>query len=178
MTSAFYFAVASAFLFSGGFYDFQYCNNFTFRIVTGRPAEKAGLPSLPGMILAGASVDDVIVIVLFSAFASISAGGSFSLSRFARIPPAIFAGLLAGPAAGYITGRCLTFFTLNKPVQIILPLCAAFVLYSAEDFLTAFIPFSGLIAVMSMGLALQKKAGRKNRSFCLVPGLIYGRWRR
>ena len=134
-------------------------------IVTGRLAEKAGLPSLPGMILAGASVDDVIVIVLFSAFASLSAGGSFSLSRFARIPPAIFSGLLAGPAAGYITGRCLTFFTLNKPVQIILLLCAAFVLYSAEDFLTAFIPFSGLIAVMAMGLALQKKPVGKTAPF-------------
>lgn len=56
MTSAFYFAGASAFLFSGGLYDFQYCNNFTFRIVAGRLAEKAGLPSLPGMILAGIAI--------------------------------------------------------------------------------------------------------------------------
>ena len=125
-------------------------------------SEGAGVQKgIPQLILAGASVDDVIVIVLFSAFASLSAGGSFSLSRFARIPPAIFIGLLAGLAAGYIIGRCLTFFTLNKPVQIILPLCAAFILYSAEDFLSAFIPFSGLIAVMAMGLVLQKSRPEK-----------------
>lgn len=46
-----------------------------------------------------------------------------------------------------LAGRCLTFFTLNKPVQIILPLFAAFILYSAEDFLSVSPHFSGLIAI-------------------------------
>lgn len=111
------------------------------------------------MIMAGASVDDVFVIVLFTSFTGLAGGGGISAWDFVRIPVSILLGL----AGGILCGILLAFFFrkvhMRDSVKVIIILSLSFLLVTLEHALTGIVGFSGLLAVMSMGIALQK--GRK-----------------
>lgn len=115
--------------------------------------------SIPQMIMAGASVDDVFVIVLFTSFTGLAGGGGISAWDFVRIPVSILLGL----AGGILCGILLAFFFrkvhMRDSVKVIIILSLSFLLVTLEHALTGIVGFSGLLAVMSMGIALQK--GRK-----------------
>lgn len=115
---------------------------------------KEGIPQL---ILAGASVDDVFVIVMFTAFTGLAQGEDIELIRFAEIPGAIILGIVAGIAIGWLLGIFFEKVHLRDTVKVMLLLCAAFLLVTLEDAIGSTVPFSGLIAVMCLGIALQKK---------------------
>lgn len=118
----------------------------------GRGADK----NIPQLILAGASVDDVYVIVLFTTFIGMSQGDGVSIMRFANIPISI----VLGVAIGLFSGRMLALFFekvhVRDTVKIMIMLSVSFILVSIEDKLTTPITYSALIAIMFMGVNLQK----------------------
>lgn len=115
---------------------------------------------VPQLILAGASCDDVFVIVLFSAFTGMAQGGSVNLAEFVGIPVSICTGILLGLAVGWLLCR---FFDLawNRGLPVrgsmkaLIVLGISFLLVAAEDWLEGILPLSGLLAVMSMACALR-----------------------
>lgn len=113
--------------------------------------------SIPQLILAGASVDDVFVIVLFSSFTGLAKGESFSPWRFAEIPISILLGILLGAALGLLLAFFFQKVHMRDSVKVLLLLSFSFLLVALEDALEEIVPISGLIAVMSLGIALQRK---------------------
>lgn len=115
---------------------------------------KEGIPQL---ILAGASVDDVYVIVLFSTFVGMMQGEGASIIRFINIPVSIFLGI----AIGLIIGVMLAYFFkkvhIRDTSKVLIILSISLLLVVIEDRLTTSITFSTLIAIMFIGIGLQKK---------------------
>ncbi len=112
--------------------------------------------SVPQMILAGASVDDVFVIVMFSVFTGLAQGNGVSAVSFIRIPVSIILGILIGMAAGTILAIYCKKIHIRDTVKVIILLCISFLLVTAEDRFSDIIPFASLIAVMCIGIALQR----------------------
>ena len=119
---------------------------------------KQGIPQL---ILAGASVDDVYVIVLFSTFVGMMQGESASLLSFVNIPVSILLGMAVGLAVGLAVGSLLACFFakvhIRDTAKVLIILSISFLLVAAEEALTTAITFSALIAIMFIGIGLQKK---------------------
>lgn len=113
--------------------------------------------SIPQLILAGASVDDVFVIVLFSSFTGLAKGESLSPWRFAEIPISILLGVLLGAALGLALAFFFQKVHMRDSIKVLLLLSFSFLLVALEDALEGIVPLSGLIAVMSLGIALQRK---------------------
>ena len=128
-------------------------------IEEGRGTDKG----IPQMILAGASLDDVFVIVLFSTFTGIAQGSGARLMDFVNIPVSIALGILAGALAGLALARGFEWrFLRRRPVRnsvkVIVVLSAAFLLLALEDALEGIVAVSGLLAVMSMALVLAMRS--------------------
>jgi len=114
--------------------------------------------SIPQLIMAGSSVDDVFVIVMFTAFIGLAQGEKVSLISFAQIPISIVLGLIAGISLGIILAIFLKKIHLRDSTKVIIFLSVSFLLVAIEHSLKGIVPFSGLLAVMSMGAALQKRS--------------------
>lgn len=112
---------------------------------------------IPQIILAGASVDDVFVIVLFSAFTSLAQGKEISVISFVNIPVTILLGAVIGMVLGYALASYFQRVGVRDAVKLLVFLSVSFLLTAAEDGLHTGITFSGLIAVMFMGIGLQRK---------------------
>ena len=115
---------------------------------------KKGIPQL---ILAGASVDDVFVIVMFTAFTGLSQGTKLSASGFLQIPVSIVCGVLAGSAIGTALAYFFKRLHMRDSVKGVLLLSISFLMITLEDAVKGIVPFSGLLAIMSIGLFLQMK---------------------
>lgn len=115
--------------------------------------------SIPQMILAGASVDDVFVIVLFTAFTGLAQGEHVSVKSFANIPVSILLGIAAGLAVGCGLAVFFEKVHIRDTSKVMIFLCVSFLLVTLEDQVGEVIPFASLLAVMTMGIALQKKRG-------------------
>lgn len=118
---------------------------------------------IPQMILAGASLDDVFVIVCFSSLLSIAQGGKLSAMTLGSVPLSIVLGMLLGGLAGYglhgFFEQCHRHGrTIRNSQKVLILLGASFLLISAEDWLKPYLPLSGLLAVMTMGMMLAWKA--------------------
>lgn len=111
--------------------------------------------SIPQMILAGASVDDVYVIVLFASFVSLAGGEGVSAVNFLEIPTAIVLGAAGGALCGWALGTLFLRVHMRDSAKVVLLLSASFLLVTVEDVMPAPVGFSGLLAVMAMGIALQ-----------------------
>lgn len=114
--------------------------------------------SIPQLILAGASVDDVYVIVLFTAFTGLAQGEKVSAVSFFNIPVSIILGIAAGTLTGIVLAKLFTKFHIRDTAKVLIFLSVSFLLVTAEDSLSTPITFSALIAVMFIGTALQKYA--------------------
>lgn len=112
--------------------------------------------AIPQMIMAGASVDDVFVIVLFAAFTGLARGDGITATGFLSIPVSILLGIILGAIIGILVTRLFTSVHMRDSAKVILLLGLAFLLVSAEHALAAVVPFSGLLAVMSMGVAVYR----------------------
>lgn len=118
---------------------------------------------IPQLILAGASLDDVFVIVLFSTFVGMAQGGSASAMDIAGIPISIVLGIALGAALGWLLGA---FFErsyahgrlIRNSTKVIIVLGLSFLLIAAEAWLEKTVPVSGLLAVMCMACVLQIKS--------------------
>lgn len=112
--------------------------------------------SIPQLIMAGASVDDIFVIVLFTAFLGFATTGSFSLIEFTKIPTSIILGLLIGAILGKLLTIFFTRIHMRDSNKVIILLSIAFLLVTLEKTITGVIGFSGLLAIMAMGGAIKK----------------------
>lgn len=114
---------------------------------------KKGIPQL---ILAGASVDDVFVIVLFSAFTGLAQGEQVSVMSFVNVPVSICLGILVGFLFGFIMAKFFEKVHIRDTAKVIIMLSISFALVTLEDNITGVITFSALISIMFIGIALQK----------------------
>lgn len=108
---------------------------------------KEGIPQL---IMAGASVDDVFVIVLFTSFTSLASSGSLDALNFLRIPTSIISGVASGILIGYVLNRFFDKVDVRDTVKVIVLLSLSFILVKAEDVCTGYFGYSGLLAIMAM----------------------------
>ena len=115
---------------------------------------KEGIPQL---ILAGASVDDVYVIVLFSTFISMMQGDKASVIHFVNIPISIILGIVLGLLIGSILAYYFKKVHIRDTTKVLIILSISFLLVVMEDMLVTSITFSALIAIMFIGIGLQKK---------------------
>ena len=113
--------------------------------------------SIPQLILAGASVDDVFVIVVFTVLTAFASTGEITGTSFLQIPLSIILGFLLG----VIVGLCLVSFFrkvhIRDSVKVMIILSISFLLLELENRLEGIIPVSGLLAIMSMGITLNQK---------------------
>lgn len=122
--------------------------------------------SIPQMILAGASCDDVFVLVLFSSFLSMAKGSTFSYKSLIKVPVSIILGIALGIFIGYLL---FLFFErkykngtyIRNSTKVIIILALAFLLVSLEGLLKEIIPISGLLAVIAMASSYKIKADEK-----------------
>lgn len=118
---------------------------------------------IPQMILAGASCDDIYVIVLFTTFTGMAQGGTASLWDLAGVPVSILLGVLLGAGVGaalawfFETAYAHRRYVRNS-MKVILILGIAFLLIAVENWLKGKVPVSGLLAVVSMACVLHLKS--------------------
>ena len=112
--------------------------------------------SIPQLILAGASVDDVFVIVVFTALTALATGGEVSSLDFIQIPISIVVGILVGAIIGVALIKFFKIFHIRDSAKILIILSLSFLLLELETRLTGILPMSGLLAIMSMGIAINQ----------------------
>ena len=118
--------------------------------------------AIPQMIMAGASCDDIFVIVLFTTFLSMAQGGSADIKAFANIPLSIILGIILGAIVGYLlylffeTAYAKKHYVRNS-MKVIIVLGFSFLLIAIESWLEGKIAVSGLLAVVSMACVLKMK---------------------
>ena len=118
--------------------------------------------AIPQMIMAGASCDDIFVIVLFTTFLSMAQGGSADIKAFANIPVSIILGIILGASVGYLlylffeTAYAKKYYVRNS-MKVIIVLGCSFLLIAIEGWLEGKIAVSGLLAVVSMACVLKMK---------------------
>lgn len=112
---------------------------------------------IPQLILAGASVDDVYVIVLFSTFVGMMQGEGASILKFVNIPISIFLGIAIGLLIGVLLAYFFKKMHIRDTLKVLIILSISFLLVVMEDKLSTPITFSALIAIMFIGIRLQKK---------------------
>lgn len=118
--------------------------------------------AIPQMIMAGASCDDIFVIVLFTTFLSMAQGGSADIKAFANIPVSIILGIILGAIVGYLlylffeTAYAKKHYVRNS-MKVIIVLGCSFLLIAIEGWLEGKIAVSGLLAVVSMACVLKMK---------------------
>ncbi|MBQ2802997.1 MAG: cation:proton antiporter [Lachnospiraceae bacterium] len=113
--------------------------------------------SIPQLILAGASVDDVFVIVVFTALTTLASTGELSAASFIQIPVSIVLGILLGALVGV---GLIWFFQKNHmrdSVKVLIILSVSFLLLEVQNRLEGIVPVSGLLAIMSMGILINQK---------------------
>lgn len=111
---------------------------------------------IPQMVMAGASVDNVYVIVLFTAFTGFATGHSVSSAEFLKIPTAIIFGLIGGIVIGKILLIFFEKFHLRDSAKVLIILSISFMLVTLEFNMKGIIGFSGLLGIMALGGTIQK----------------------
>ncbi|NLL47214.1 MAG: sodium:proton antiporter [Firmicutes bacterium] len=115
--------------------------------------------SIPQLILAGASVDDIYVIVLFASFTGMYQGQSFDFLSLLRVPISVVSGLILGTLTGYVIVWMFKKITMRGTIRMLLVLAVSFLFVELESAVRAYVPISGLLAVMALGGTILKKDG-------------------
>lgn len=137
--------------------------------------------SIPQMILAGASVDDVFVIVMFTAFTGLAQGGTVSPATFVQIPVSIVTGVALGLLAGVAFSAVYRRIHVRDSVKVVVLLSLSFLFVALENAVKGIVPFSGLLAVMSCGIAVNRRrpelaarlSGKYNRLWVAAEVLLF-----
>ena len=111
---------------------------------------------IPQLIMAGASVDDVFVIVMFSVFSGLEQTGNLSALSFIRIPVSILLGIAVGLLVGFLLGKIFERVHIRDTVKMIFIMSSSFLFVELEDTFGSVVPFSAMIAVMCVGVSMQK----------------------
>ena len=131
---------------------------------------KEGIPQL---ILAGASVDDVYVIVLFSTFVGMMQGKRASVMSFVNIPVSIILGIAIGLLLGFLLAYFFKKVHIRDTSKVLMMISISFLLVTIEEKLMTTITFSALIAVMFLGIGLRQKRGEVAERISLKYGKIW-----
>lgn len=119
--------------------------------------------SIPQMVMAGASCDDIFVIVLFTTFTSMAQGGSADFMDFLNIPVSIILGIILGAVTGYFlswffeTAYARKNYVRNS-MKVIIVLGVSFLLMAIETWVEKIVSVSGLLAVVSMACVIKLKS--------------------
>ena len=113
--------------------------------------------SIPQLILAGASVDDVFVIVVFTALTTLASTGEVSAISFIQIPTSILLGILLGGLVGTILVWFFRRFHIRDSVKVLIIISVSFLLLELQSRLKDILAVSGLLAIMSMGIIINQK---------------------
>ena len=140
------------------------------RMVTLMDEGRGTYKKIPQLILAGASLDDIFVIVLFTAFLGINMGDGVGAMTFLNIPISIVLGIVLGALVGFAVAFLFELLhrkglTIRNTLKTILLLGIAFLLLAVEGWLEGVVAASGLLAIMSMAMvyAMRTKAEVVNR---------------
>lgn len=113
--------------------------------------------SIPQLILAGASVDDVFVIVVFTALTTLASTGEVSAISFLQIPTSILLGVLLGGVVGTILVGFFRRFHIRDSIKVLIILSVSFLLLELQNRLEDIVSVSGLLAIMSVGIIINQK---------------------
>lgn len=127
--------------------------------------------AIPQMILAGASVDDVFVLVMFSAFCTMIEGGTFSPAVLLDIPVSIILGIMFGIVIGLLLIAIFKNTNLSNILMLIILLSVGFLCMTLEDISP--VPFSGMLAVMTIGIVIFRKTPDIAKSISLPLGNVW-----
>lgn len=108
--------------------------------------------SIPQMIIAASSMDDIFAIVVFFLAVGIEMGEGFNAYSLIEIPVKIIFGILGGVGIGFLISKFFSNLKVNNIIKSILLLSISFLLATFED--ANFVPFSGYIAIMTMGMMI------------------------
>lgn len=128
------------------------------------------------MILAGASLDDVFVLSIFSSLISISTSGEFSIYALFNIPISILSGILFGIITGFVLGKLLIIYSKNTHFNLILIFSICLIFVGLKNEINTILPFSEMLFVISVGLSYSINSTKENVSKLKVGfnGLWYG----
>lgn len=107
--------------------------------------------SVPQLVMAGALVDDIYVIILFTAFIAMYQGAGFQATTLLNVPVSIISGILLGVMIGYILVKIFKAIHIRDTIKVLIILSVAFLVVGFEDTINTILPISGLLAVMAMG---------------------------
>ena len=107
--------------------------------------------SVPQLVMAGASVDDIYVIILFTAFIAMYQGAGFQAATLLSVPVSIISGILLGVMIGYILVKIFKAIHIRDTIKVLIILSVAFLIVGFQDMINTVLPISGLLAVMAMG---------------------------
>ncbi|NCB19612.1 MAG: sodium:proton antiporter [Bacteroidia bacterium] len=110
--------------------------------------------SIPQMIMAAGSVDDVYVIILFTSLLTLSTGGNFETINLLQIPISVITGLLLGSATGFALTMFFKKIHMRDSIKVVIMMSFAFLFLAAEGWLKSTISISGLLAVVAMGATI------------------------
>lgn len=110
--------------------------------------------SIPQLIMAGASVDDIFVIVLFASFMGMYGGEGFNPTSLLLVPVSIIFGMGLGIISGFIFVKVFKAIHVRDTVKVLIMLSIAFLFVSLEDFIKPYFPVSGLLAVMAFSATI------------------------
>ncbi|MFI3294593.1 MAG: cation:proton antiporter [Rikenellaceae bacterium] len=113
--------------------------------------------SIPQMIMAGGSVDDVFVIVLFTSFLTLATGGAISGVSFLQIPISIVLGLILGVIVGWALVLLFRALHMRDSVKLLIILSCSFLFLTLEKAVAEVVSISGLLAVMAMGATILQR---------------------
>lgn len=113
--------------------------------------------SIPQLILAGASVDDVFVIVVFTALTTLASTGEMSVTSFLQIPISIILGVILGGIVGAILVWFFKKWHMRDSVKVLIIISISFLLLEVQNRLEGVVPVSGLLAIMSMGIMINQR---------------------
>ena len=113
--------------------------------------------SIPQLILAGAAVDDIFVIVIFTALTSLASTGVLSFSSFLDIPISILTGILLGVIVGIVLVKFFKKFHMRDSVKILIIFSLSILFVELQNILESYIPISGLIGIMTLGIIIKQK---------------------
>lgn len=113
---------------------------------------------IPHLVLASASVDDILVIVLFSSFIEMYRFGTFDLSVLYRLPLALLFGILIGVLGGFLLSILFSKLRVRDTIKVLIFLAVAFFIISLEGYIDDFVPFSGLLSIMIIGISFLKQS--------------------
>ncbi len=115
--------------------------------------EKYGtMHSVPQMVNAGSSMDDIFVIVAFTALVGMAKGGSFDFAIFWQVPVSIVLGIGVGAGIGYLLVLFFRHVHTRDTIKIIVMISFAFLFVTLEHAIADYVPFSAMLAVVTVGV--------------------------